>query len=200
MIRALIGLLALLIVGCEAPLPSSPVPSPSPVAASPVPTPATPSPLFRLYLGDYAPDSDYLAAVLDATAAWEAATRRPLFSWAEGHPVELMQFPVIESGPLTPNKGIGGVTFPNLPLVVFSGQVPIEKRRTVVLHEFGHLIGLKHNENPESVMYPTSNTQVITPADAADAIRVIESEAAYKWSVTGMSSTELTKVLGCLYN
>ena len=190
--------LPLLLVAChQVPAPSAPIATPSVI---PSPTTPEPSPLFRLWLGEHAPDSDYLAAVLGATTAWEDATRRPLFSWTEGQPVELMQFPIIESGPNAPNKAIGGVTFPNLPLVVFSGQTPKEKRRTVVLHEFGHLLGLKHNDNPDSVMYPSSDVQTITPEDAANAVRIIESETAYKWSVSGMSRTELTKVLGCLYN
>jgi predicted Zn-dependent protease len=40
-----------------------------------------------------------------------------------------------------------------------------DARLRVLIHEFGHAIGLDHSNNPKSVMYPTKGSKAILPDD-----------------------------------
>ena len=40
-----------------------------------------------------------------------------------------------------------------------------DARLRVLIHEFGHALGLDHTSNPKSVMYPSKGSKTITPDD-----------------------------------
>ncbi len=48
--------------------------------------------------------------------------------------------------------------------IAYSVNVSPETRLNMFLHELGHILGLKHNDSPDSVMQPYINSTILRPS------------------------------------
>lgn len=138
-------------------------------------TAPAPDPLYWLAWSGPLLDSDYYYAAEEAVSHWNEALNRPVFAFG-WHPfvgVDITQVPYrLEAGDGV--LALGRTYSPHL--IAVTTDTDKSAYRIIVEHELGHILGLKHSQNPKDLMYSAPQvTNQLTPDDRRRALEILES-------------------------
>lgn len=145
--------LLLLALAC-APLPAAPLCSPAVQG-----TPCSARLTVTVWAEGFTPEQD--AALRSGGAMWEAATGGAvLFDWRPDGRVRFL--------PGVALPGMLGATHGDQILIDAEGVPPGIGLAGVAAHELGHVLGVPHLRDPQSLMYPDAHACMrVTPADVS---------------------------------
>lgn len=96
----------------------------------------------------------YESEVTDAMAEWNLYLKDKFF--------EGVEWQVSEGDP---GEGYDGITRTSSREVIVRSDIDELQERRTLIHELGHVIGLKHSPNPKDIMYHAAQVQHVSPGD-----------------------------------